>query len=253
VILLGYTDGQVEVLCFFTKQTLFKTQPTQDGIVAGIYFTMKGSNAFLASYHVREDVKEKQGHDGPEHSTLNQHILAVDGDLFTVKHSKSQYLFAGISLWLRRESRMWYATTLLNDDKLLAYNMKVDKTKFVSVVNIEKTLTEGAFQPEMKLDTGIEATKIFYYAASNAIIVVGGCGDEENRYCDDMMVQRWESSWCGQPVMQNVWQREIGVKDSCMLDEHHLVILCWSEGVKNIDLRTMSEAETPMPNRKNLI
>ena len=42
VIMVGYIDGQVEILCFYSKQTLFRTEPSQEGIVKGIFFTIKG-------------------------------------------------------------------------------------------------------------------------------------------------------------------------------------------------------------------
>ena len=67
VILVGYLDGQVDILCFNSKKTLFKTEPSQEGTVKGIFFTQKGDNAFLASFHVKEDKKEEQGFHGPEH------------------------------------------------------------------------------------------------------------------------------------------------------------------------------------------
>lgn len=165
VILLGYLDGQVDILDFHSKATLFSTAPTNDGIVKGIFFTMKGDKAFFGSFHVKEDQDEEQDLSAPEYNHLNLHILSHKDDKFEIEHSKSiSSSHSNEDLWWRRECRMWHATTLVNGDRLLAYNSKREDKSVVVVLDIEKSLTEGAFQPEIILPTDMEAVKICYYA-----------------------------------------------------------------------------------------
>ena len=197
VILLGYLDGQVEILCFYSKKTLYRSEPTGDGIVKGIFFTMKDSNAFVGSFHVREDSTEEPGFEGPEYYILNQHLLSYENenDLFTTTLSQSLNLHHGSMVWNRRELSLWHATTLLNDDKLLAYNgIREGKRRVVVVMDIERSLFEGKFQEGVVLDTDMEAVKICYYSERNAVIVVGNSRDKN-------VVQKWERDESGQYVL----------------------------------------------------
>lgn len=93
-----------------------------------------------------------------------------------MKQSQSQNLYSGDDLWNRREIRLWHATTLLNDDKLFAYNSRSSQEeheKIVKVIDIGKSLTVGEFQPAIVLPTGIEAVKICYHDETNSVVVVG--------------------------------------------------------------------------------
>ena len=202
---------------------------------------MKGSNAFLGSFHVKEEEKAEQGFNGNEHYHLNQHLLSFKDNLFTRTDSRSRSLYHGGDLWNRREIRLWHATALLNDDKLFVYNKEREGSKkVVGVVNIDKSLTEGEFQPEIVLPTSMEAVRICYSPSNNALVIVG----------NKNVVQRWEMDWSGVPVLRKEYSHHHDTKDACMLDEHHLLLAVWGDGVKKIDLRTMSASETPFPDLK---
>ena len=59
--MVGYLDGQVDLLCFHSKKTLFTSPPSNDGAgaVKRIFFTIKGNNALFGSFHAKEAVKKE--------------------------------------------------------------------------------------------------------------------------------------------------------------------------------------------------
>ena len=160
---------------------------------------------------------EGAGVDGPEHCHLKEHLLEYKDELLTLKQTSTKNLYSGTdrkNLWFRRQTGDYNSASLLNDDKLLAYNRKIEEKEVVAVIDVEKALTVGELQPELVLETNMEALKILYYEEMNALVVVKS-GE---------VVQRWEMDWSGKPVLRKQSNEKFNIKGACIVDEHNLLL-----------------------------